>query len=423
MILAAIPENDEERLAALRALKILDTPAEERFDSITRFTADLFDVPISYVAMVDENRQWLKSRVGIDLCQSERTSSFCGHAIHGEEALVIPDTHQDARFHDNPLVRGTPFARFYAGQPLRSPEGQAIGTLCLMSPEPRSFAERERRLLRDLGKLVERELTLVDTVRLQTQLLETKDRLLHVESNLATELAEAARYVRKLLPEPVDSPLSIDWVFQPSLALGGDAFGYHWSDSGELGIYLLDACGHGVGPALLSVSVINLLKTQRDCALCCPSKLLGFLNRAFPMEQHHDLYFTMWLGAYEPSTNRLTFSAAGHPPAILRRAKGHTEQIGAGFGAPPVGILETDYFVESSIEIYPGDTLYVYSDGAYEVPVEGHRMMTLEAFESLIAQPRTPPSPADLLEILRSICQENGSPGFPDDLSIVRVRF
>lgn len=423
MTFAPIPEYDSERVAALRALEILDTPPEERFDSITRLVTELFDVPISYVALVDKDRQWLKSRVGLELIQSERSKSLCGHAILEEDALVVCDTLADIRFQDNPMVVGDPYARFYAGQPLRSPDSHTVGTLCLMAPSPRNFDERERRLLFALGKLVERELALVETLRAQSELLDTKIRLLELEKNLANELTEAARYVRKLLPEPLEEPVQIDWVFRPSLELGGDAFGYHWTEEGELGLYLMDVCGHGVGPALLSVSVINLLKSRCDCSLGCSAEILTFLNDSFPMAEHNDLYFTMWLGVYDSATRNLTFSAAGHPPAIIRRANGETEQIGAEHTALPVGVVEHAKFNKMSVRIEPGDTLYVYSDGAYELPINDQRMMNLEAFQALIAAPLIPPTTRELEEQLTSICRAGGASEFPDDLSLLRVQF
>jgi GAF domain-containing protein len=108
MIAAPIPTRDEQRLHALRALLILDTPPEERFDRVVRFAADEFDMPIVLVSLVDAKRQWFKARVGLDACQTDRESSFCGHAIIQPQIMVIEDSHLDERFHDNPLVVGAP---------------------------------------------------------------------------------------------------------------------------------------------------------------------------------------------------------------------------------------------------------------------------------------------------------------------------
>src|SRR4051794_32668002 len=110
------PANEVQRLAALRSLNILDTPPEERFDRITKAAAQAFRVPIALVSLGDADRQWFKSKVGIDLTQVERELSFCAHAIHGDDPFVVPDASVDSRFADNPLVLGGPCVRFYAGQ-------------------------------------------------------------------------------------------------------------------------------------------------------------------------------------------------------------------------------------------------------------------------------------------------------------------
>jgi len=121
----AIPDNETQRLAALHALDVLDTPPEERFDRITRIAARLMDVPICLVTLVDANRQWFKSCIGLDASETPRDISFCGHAILAPEALVIPDAAADPRFADNPLVAGEPRIRFYAGEPLAAVEAAA----------------------------------------------------------------------------------------------------------------------------------------------------------------------------------------------------------------------------------------------------------------------------------------------------------
>ena len=156
-----IPVDEEERLSQLRSLAILDTPPEERFDRVTRMARRLFGVPIALVSLVDENRQWFKSCFGLDVSETERRVSFCGHAILNKEALVVEDAMQDERFADNPLVTGEPHIRFYAGQPLRTMSGQAMGTLCIIDREPRSFGEEELMMLSDLAGMVEREIMAV----------------------------------------------------------------------------------------------------------------------------------------------------------------------------------------------------------------------------------------------------------------------
>jgi GAF domain-containing protein len=127
-----IPSNEEHRLATLRSLGILDTSHEERFDRVTRMSKRLFDVPIALVSLVDESRQWFKSSAGLDTLETPRDIAFCGHAILDENIFHVPDATKDPRFADNPLVTGPPDIRFYAGRPLHAPNGDRMGTLCII---------------------------------------------------------------------------------------------------------------------------------------------------------------------------------------------------------------------------------------------------------------------------------------------------
>ena len=175
MLIPARPPDEDRRLQALRSLALLDTEAEERFDRITRTATRLFGVPIALVSLVDECRQWFKSKQGLKVTETSRDISFCGHAILGPGPLVVPDALQDPRFADNPLVTGPPYIRFYAGFPLRGPGDQNLGTLCLISPEPRGFSETDQRQLRDLAAWAERELN-------QIPLAEALEALQHSEA-------------------------------------------------------------------------------------------------------------------------------------------------------------------------------------------------------------------------------------------------
>ena len=154
---AARPDNEAERLNALHGLGVLDTPAEERFDRITRLAAALLGTPVSLVSLVDDDRQWFKSVVGVDLRESPRESSFCAHAMLDKGPFVIPDVLEDDRFADNPFVTGPPHIRFYAGCPLILPDGHGIGTLCVLDDKARQLSDDELRLLRDLADMVQEE--------------------------------------------------------------------------------------------------------------------------------------------------------------------------------------------------------------------------------------------------------------------------
>lgn len=155
------PRFDEAaRLAELRRYDVLDTAPEPRFDRITRLASRLLDAPIALVSFVDESRQWFKSRVGLEVEQTSRAHAFCDHAIREPAVLVVPDARQDPRFADNPLVRGEPGIRLYAGAPLTTPGAHRIGTLCVIDQRPRELSERDVETLRDLAEVVVDELEL-----------------------------------------------------------------------------------------------------------------------------------------------------------------------------------------------------------------------------------------------------------------------
>lgn len=156
---APIPRDEALRLVALRALAIMDTPAEERFDRHTRLAASLFRVPVALVSLVDADRQWFKSCHGTDVCETSRETSFCAHAVAARTMLVVPDTLADTRFRDNPLVADEPHVRFYAGAPIHSADGQPLGTLCILDMRPRNLSDHEKGLLADLAAMVEAEMT------------------------------------------------------------------------------------------------------------------------------------------------------------------------------------------------------------------------------------------------------------------------
>lgn len=161
MTKAPIPRDEPARLKSLRSLHILDTHPEERFDRITRIAKRLFDVPIVWISLVDENRQWLKSVQGIAVTDTPRDTSFCAHAILGDAMLVIPDATKDPRFADNPMVINEPHVRFYASCPIEAPGGFKLGTLSIIDTKPRDFSSEDSAALADLAYIVERELAFV----------------------------------------------------------------------------------------------------------------------------------------------------------------------------------------------------------------------------------------------------------------------
>ncbi|MGB8337942.1 MAG: sensor domain-containing diguanylate cyclase [Burkholderiales bacterium] len=161
-----LPSDELARIETLRALNILDTPSEERFDRLTRLAKRMFGVPISLVSLVDTERQWFKSAQGLDAGETPREVSFCGHAILDDKIFLVPDAHIDPRFADNPLVVNDPSVRFYAGCPLKVLNGSRLGTLCIIDNIPRNMSGEDMQLLRDLADMVEQELAAIQLATL-----------------------------------------------------------------------------------------------------------------------------------------------------------------------------------------------------------------------------------------------------------------
>jgi sigma-B regulation protein RsbU (phosphoserine phosphatase) len=245
---------------------------------------------------------------------------------------------------------------------------------------------------------------------------------------LQRELDRAADYVRSLLPAPLDEPaLKTTWRFIPSSSLGGDSFGYHWLDENRLVLYLLDVCDHGVGSALLSVTVANLLATQSlpGVDFGRPDAVLAALNNTFQMEKYNDLYFTMWYGVYDRAARTLTFASGGHPPALLLTATpdgpSHVEELRTR-GLFVGGMPDTAY-ESATVPVPVPSRLLLFSDGVYELKKKDDgQMWTFEEFEEFMAQ--SAPGGAEAIDRLIARAGElQGSPSFVDDFSMVAFDF
>ncbi len=244
-----------------------------------------------------------------------------------------------------------------------------------------------------------------------------------VTKRLAAEFAAAADYVKKLLPKPASGEvLCTDWRFVPSTPLGGDSFGYHWMDEDHFVIYLLDVCGHGIGAALLSISAINVLRSQSlpNTDFKKPDQVFVGLNEAFLMENHNGMYFTIWYGVYNKSSRTLVYASAGHPPALLIDADG-TKTLGTPNMI--IGAFQATQYQSDRIDINRPSRLYVFSDGAYEIRMPpDNTMWTFESFVELMASP--PPNETSPLDHLCGFATRAvGLAGLDDDFTILEITF
>ncbi|MFZ9914761.1 MAG: PP2C family protein-serine/threonine phosphatase, partial [Phycisphaerales bacterium] len=204
------------------------------------------------------------------------------------------------------------------------------------------------------------------------------------EAHMKAEIQRAASYVRSLLDEPIDGAVRADWRFVPCESLGGDVFGYHWIDDDHLAAYVIDVSGHGVGPALMGVSAMNLIRSGslERAQLLEPTRVLAALNAAFQMSRHDGMYFTVWYGVYSRATRELAWSGGGHPPSflvrngVLRQLESTTYMVG----------VSDDYDAPTErVTIEPGDRLYLFSDGAFEIQqADGQGIWGLDAFRALV---------------------------------------
>ena len=246
-------------------------------------------------------------------------------------------------------------------------------------------------------------------------------------AQLSQELAEATEYVRSILPNPISKgEIRINWKFVPSASLGGDAFGYYWLDDDHFVISLIDVSGHGVGAALLSVSVMNALRSQSlpDTDFKDPEQVLASLNGAFPGEENNDMFFTIWYGVYKKSTRELTYASGGHPPALLI---GDTDLD--DFRATPlrtsnnaIGALPDVTYKKSKHLVGEQTSLYIFSDGVYEVEKSDGTMWQFNEFTDFMNNIKSG-AQTRLDHLYQHAENINNQDNFEDDFTIVEVAF
>ena len=243
-------------------------------------------------------------------------------------------------------------------------------------------------------------------------------------AQLANDLAAARGYVQALLPGPLSSgAIRTTWHFEPSAELGGDAFGYRWLDEGRFAFFLLDVAGHGAGSAMHSVAVLNLLRAQDlpDVDLTDPASVLGYLNARFPMEQHGGLFFTMWYGVYRTEDRSLRYASGGHHPAFVVDAARTGADALEGSGLV-IGAMEDARYVAQQTTLRAGASVYLFSDGAFEIDTADAGMWRLEHLvPHLHAQPAADLSEAERL--YHVVAETSASRTLADDFSMLVLTF
>lgn len=253
---------------------------------------------------------------------------------------------------------------------------------------------------------------------------QAEEKLKETNSILQSELNTASEYVFSLLPSPEESNLSVEQKFIPSSKLGGDIFDYYWLDEENLAIYLLDVAGHGIHSALLSVSILNLVRNRSlyNTDPYQPWTIITELNRLFQMNSDRLNYFTMWYGVYNTDSHELLYTSAGHPPAILIFREGEKwEYQKLKTPSLPIGMIDDVEFEQNLCLVKPESYLYLFSDGIYEIEQENDNIWGLENFINLLVDTQAKHN-GNLQYLLKQIEEVNHSPNFNDDLSILKVK-
>ena len=241
---------------------------------------------------------------------------------------------------------------------------------------------------------------------------------------LDRDIRKATDYVSSLLPGPItDGHVLAEWRFVPSTQLGGDAFGYYWLDANTFVFYLVDVSGHGVGAAMHSVTVLNVLRQRAlpHVNFKNPAEVLSSLNARFPMDSHNGLYFTMWYGVYNAAARTLTYGSAGHHPAFLVPMDRRDAQP-LGMPALMIGILPDQAYEVSETTVPPGSRLFLFSDGAYEIVTKDQQRWGLSDFLPILLQPAVPGQP-ETERVYRKVKAAAASGPLEDDFSLIAVTF
>jgi len=243
-------------------------------------------------------------------------------------------------------------------------------------------------------------------------------------SGLDRDLQKASKYVFSLLPAPLtEGRVFAEWRFVPSTQLGGDAFGYYWLDSNTFVFYLIDVSGHGAGSAMHSVTVLNVLRQRAlpQVNFENPAEVLTSLNNRFQMDGHGGLFFTMWYGVYRVGERTLTYGSAGHHPAFLVSPDKHSAEP-LGMPALMIGAMPEVEYETQQVTVPPGSSVYLFSDGVFEVVTTAQERWSLSDFEPLLLEPTLPGTP-ESERLYQGVKRVTGPGPLDDDFSLMVLTF
>ena len=334
--------DERRRQAALEELGILDTPPDDRVDRVARLAKEMFGVPMVSVSLIDRDRQWRKSQIGLGGNEAPRQDSFCDYTVSQDRTVVVEDASTTDLFAENPFVTGDPHLRFYAGHPLHAPGGEPVGTLCVLDTEPHTFTDAQQDLLRDLAFWVQTELAQDD------------------------DLDHAAVLQRALRPRvhPEIAGYTIAAGAAPRGSLAGDYYDFsHHGDA--LRVTVADAMGKGTGPALVAASVRASLRTAPERSL---ADAVAEVDRLLEDDlADTSMFVTAVVAELHPETGKLDVIDAGHSLAFVVRADSswtslRSKNLPLGMG---MGIADPRVPATTTLEV--GDSFICCSDGLLDV--------------------------------------------------------
>lgn len=381
---------EQTRIEAVRELGLLDTPPEERFDRVVRLARRLFGVPTVAVNLIDDDRLYVKSAVGVEAGLSVPIDlAFSPRLIDTRESLVVSDTRADAEWAEHPLVIGDAGIVFYAGRPLAGPGGQVVGVLCLVDQQPREFGEADRALLDDLAGWVETELA------------------------ADADVVQAMEIQRRLLPHKAPDVLGYDIAgrCQPAYHVGGDYYDWHLLDDTMLQLTVADVMGKGLAAGVIAAG----LRTAMRVSSRSHTLMESVRRTATGLQDDFDVsgtFATMFTARLRPQHGHLEYVDAGHGLALLVSPRAPTRQLSTH--DLPLGAQAGSIWTSHEARLEIGDTLIMFSDGVLEAFTgveEG-----LRAAEQLVATSRSADEMAD-----RILAAAAHAP-LADDLTAVVVR-
>ena len=357
-------------------------------------------------------RRMLKDETDIDFHFCNDPSLASGEAERLQPTLILQDLVM-------PDINGLDLVLRFRGNPVT----RNVPLIVLSSKEePAVKAEAFARGANDyLVKLPDR-IELIARIRYHSNAYIAQLQRDEAYNALAAELGEAATYVRSQLPHPIASgSIRTAWEFVPSTMLGGDSLGYFSIDEEHFAFFLLDVCGHGVGPALLSVSAMAALngQTLADVDYKSPSEVLTALNAAYAMENHNQLYFTIWYGVFNRNSRIVSYASAGHPPAIV--VTGGNAPIELRQQSMPIGLMDDTEFDTAEFELPANTIVYLFSDGIYEVTLPEGREFRFPEFTEKVASITA--ANGGMKEMLQEMRAVQNRQDFDDDVSILELKF